>query len=206
MSPAASRLALAAVVAIGLFAVCVVILHFLPTGFNPSQSPISYYADGPFGWLMVPAFLGLGGGSLLLALAIKVGLPPAASSRAGLLLLTAWGGSRFLAAVFTADLPGATPTLHGGFHALLFLIAVLSIGPSAILFGLRFRRQASWRPIAVPSLGLGSIALAVAPLLIVILVPGFFGLIQRGFYGVSIAWLFLMAWCLRASVSSAALA
>src|SRR6266568_8489314 len=76
------------------FAVLVVILHLLPSTYNPLSHYVSDYAHDSYGYLMQMAFALLGVGVLSLVGAYYLGIPRSARPQAAMILLIVFGLSR----------------------------------------------------------------------------------------------------------------
>jgi hypothetical protein len=91
------RLALAGATGVGLFLVALAALPALRPDLDVRARWVGEYAHGPYGGLMVGAYLALGTGALCLGLALRT------VSRAGGVLLALASGGAFLSAVFGQD-------------------------------------------------------------------------------------------------------
>src|SRR5678815_3839322 len=63
-----------ALIGICLFIILVVVLHFLPTGYDPLRRPTSEYAVGKYGLFMTIAFFGMSVGSFALVAGLYLGI------------------------------------------------------------------------------------------------------------------------------------
>jgi hypothetical protein len=188
-----------------LFAVFVLALHFLRPDLNPLANPASAYALGPFSALMTAAFFGLGLSGWALVLAIKVGVPAAARSRASLVLLGLWAASIWAAMLFPMDLDRSAPTLSGTIHDLSGFIGFFCLSVAALLLSHRLTTAPGWRPLRRRLLVLA--VLVTAGYLATGLAFGagspLTGLIQRLFLSVMLAWLLSVADRVRSSAATA---
>jgi hypothetical protein len=195
----ARKLAALAVGGVGWFAVSVLALHFLRADLNPITQPTSAYAVGSFGWLMTTAFAGMSLGSWALILALTKGVPPAARSRMGLVLLGLWALGVLIAMTFPMDAEGAPPTLAGAIHQTNGFIVFLCLTLGVFLVSRRLTAAAGWR-----SVGRTMAALSVLLLLeYAAMAVGFatdstlVGLGQRIYLATFITWFVLTAAQLR---------
>jgi hypothetical protein len=91
------RLAVAGALGVGLFLAALVVLPVLRPDLDVRARWVGEYAHGPYGGLMVAAYLVLGAGALCLGLALRT------LSRTGGTLLALASGGAFLSAVFGQD-------------------------------------------------------------------------------------------------------
>ena len=187
------------------FALMVLALHFLRPDLNPIALPASAYAVGPFGFLMTTAFFGLTLGAWALVLAIARGVPSAARSRAGLILLGVWAAGILLAMVFPMDVDRAAPTLSGTIHDLGGVIGFFCLSVGGILMTRRLTAVGGWGLARRAMLTLSVLMLAqyVAVSLAFATGSQFLGLVQRLYLGTMITWIVMTASRLRASAGDA---
>lgn len=177
-------------------AVALIVLHFLPTGYDPISDAVSDYGVGPYrGWFWLHA---LTGGLACLALAIALGRLHRFTPTQVVVALIVTAVARFLIPFFATDQGGSRfQTVHGTIHMVL---AVLAFG------GLVWASQALWSTLKhypawhgaqgfltiVPWIMLGSVIAVVLALRGPRLKP-FFGVFERLFYLSSIAWLLVVS-------------
>lgn len=113
------------------FIVLLGLLHFL-SDLDPSWRVISEYAIGPYGWLMVVAFMCLGASCLALVVGIQSHIRSLAG-RIGLALLVVSAIGMFIAAAFTTDPITTTSEARTSTGKLHELGAMLDVTPVAAL-------------------------------------------------------------------------
>src|SRR4026209_2939650 len=112
MKPAATI----AVIFISLFAIVIIVLHFLRPGTDPFSRPTSEYAVGEYGWMMSTAFISMSIATFSLLAGLSKGIPKEVQSTAGMILLGIWGVAVLVAMSFPIDPKGTEPTSHGMVH------------------------------------------------------------------------------------------
>jgi len=118
------RLQVAALVGFGSCVACVTILHFVRPDLPPPAHRLSEYANGPYGWLMAMAFVGLSGG--LGALGARLWKGPADRSTwiAATAAVVAAAGS-LVAGVFRTDTSPLNEAIHSGASTMAVLAVVI---------------------------------------------------------------------------------
>jgi len=195
----------AVMVCIVLFVLLEVIVQLLPPHYSPLSQSESDLAVGPYGFLMAFGFA-IGGVLLLLFLVgfVRV-VPKAAQSRSGLILLGIAAICKMIIAFAATDLTARPHTIHGAIHALAAVISFFC-GALGILFLARgLRRGGHIRPSPRFLLGLASITLVWAVIVIVTLVVssqiGVWGLLERIATGLYLSWVFIVSFGLWRSSS-----
>ncbi|GAC1623667.1 MAG: hypothetical protein NVS4B9_15140 [Ktedonobacteraceae bacterium] len=185
-----------AMVGIGLFAGITVLFHLLRPDLDPISRYISEYAVGHYSFLMTIAFLALATGSLALCIALARGIPLAARSRSGLILLALWSLGGFIVSIFPTDLVNEPFTTHGIIHGIAATGAFLSLCFSAVLMSQAFKHDKQWQAASRPGV--------LAGILLIILLLAFFlspislkGITERIFVGACLAWLTWLATKIR---------
>jgi hypothetical protein len=185
-----------AAVFVSIEAVALIVLHVLPTGYDPISDAVSDYGVGPYrGWFWLHAVTG---GLACVALAIALArLHPFTPTQVVVALIVT-AVSRFLIPFFATDQGGSRfQTVPGTIHMIL---AVLAFG------GLVWAAQGLWSTLKhypawhgaeafltiVPWVMLGSVIALVLALRGPRLKP-FFGVFERLFYVSSIAWLLVVS-------------
>jgi len=184
----AAALRILGVAGVAAFAAIVLLLPAIKDDYSPVRNAISEGALGRYGYLQVVAFVALGIGSLSLAVSL---FRDARAAGVGVLVGVS-GVCMLVAGAFTADrMDGPSSTAHGTVHMLAAALAFAAVISAMLLSARQFRNSHILRPLARPSLALGSVALA----LFVIAGSGIgpFGLIQRANVAVVLAWLIAVA-------------
>jgi Protein of unknown function (DUF998) len=194
-------MATVAQVGVASFALIIVALHFLRPDLNPISRPTSEYAVGPYNFLMTSAFFSMSVASLALVVALYQGVPPAARSRAGLVLLGAWAVGVLIAMIFPMDAEGAPQTISGAIHQTDGPPTFLSLTIGMILVSWRFKHSEKWRPLYRPALVLSVVFLAafLGTFLSFVTGTGLLGLAQRIALATAVIWMILVAARLRSA-------
>ncbi|MFN2197925.1 MAG: DUF998 domain-containing protein [Anaerolineales bacterium] len=193
------RIAQFTLLSIIYYVVVSIILYFLRPDINPISQTSVNYTVGPYGFLMISAFIIMALGQGAMVIGLNQGLPESARSRIGLALLGLWALGNLIAGLFRADLPGADQTIIGTIALINGPIHILCLIVGALLVSLKFRHDEMWRPIYRTAL--------VLTLLMVVEFIGTFvtiatsveitGLIQRIFIVTVLAWVILVTMRLR---------
>jgi len=186
------------------------VAQVLPPHYSPISQAESDLAVGPYGYLMALNFLNRGLLSILFVVAFLRYVDAAGGERGayrvGVSLLGVWAVGAVVLAAFPADVPPASPTLHGAIHLVVAIIAFLGGAFGALLISVRLGKSQGLkaaRGIAVPVA-----VLAVLACLVVLLLPGaaphlsnhIGGLTERVFLGLVLGWMLLVsAFALRSS-------
>lgn len=110
----------------------------------PTTDWPSGLALGPYGFLMVGAFIG--SGVLLVVFAIGLHWGVQGTGRSGPLLLAGAGGALALLGSKTDPTYGNTPrTLHGALHDGAYILLGLTLLPAMLVFARRFQSDPAWR-------------------------------------------------------------
>ncbi|HEU5167009.1 MAG TPA: DUF998 domain-containing protein [Chitinophagaceae bacterium] len=170
-----------ALIGICLFIILIIILHFLPTGYNPLRRPTSEYAVGKYGFLMAIAFLGMSVGSFALVIGLYKGILKSARPKIGLILLTIWSVGVLVAMIFPIDPEGTLPTTSGTIHKTNGPITFLSLTIGTILMSVGFGSDENWRSVYQPALMLSIIMLFIFIGVIISFATGlrYEGILQR---------------------------
>jgi hypothetical protein len=195
----AARFATISIVGTAYFLFTLVALHILRPDYNPVRRFISEYAVGPYGFLMTSALFALALGSLALVIGLWKGLPSAARSGLGLILLTIWGLGILIVGIFPTDLIDAPKTTSGNIHTLIALWSFLSLTLAVIPLSLRFRRDERWRSFHYTALVVALLTLVAFIGFMVTSTTKVAGLSQRVFIAMVLLWLLLTAIHLRAA-------
>ena len=188
-----------ALIGIFLFIILIIILHFLPTGYNPLRRPTSEYAVGKYGFLMTIAFLGMSVGSFALVIGLYMGILKSARPKIGLILLTIWSVGVLIAMIFPIDPEGMLRTTSGTIHETNGPITFLSLTIGTILMSLGFRSDENWRSVYQPALMLSIIMLFIFIGVIVSFAAGlrYEGILQRLYLIIFSVWFIIVTLHLR---------
>jgi len=182
-------LAISAVATLSAFPCLVVGANLVQRdSYSAARQAVSNLALGRAGWLMTVAFLCLGLGTFLLAVIVR---RMVARAIIGPALLAGGACTTFLSAALQTDAEGATPTLHGTIHIALglgtFTLVVAAITACAVAF----LRSDSRRGIGIVS-AVWALAAIGAVVMTSILPESLFGVGQRIFLTVAIAWMLMI--------------
>ena len=183
---------LLAVAGTGIFAVLVIALHFLESGFQPSSRFISEYVLGDWGLLMNIAFFGLGCALLAVANGLRRSLEPGRRVKASVRLFYVGGVTQLLTAVFNsdsiADSDAGRSSWHGTLHDLSGFIGFVCLMLATFFLRGVFARDVQWRRFAPHALLYGFALTAIFAL--VLFAPSdSFGIAQRVFVTVAVLWI-----------------
>jgi hypothetical protein len=136
----AARLSLAAA---ATFMVLLAVLHVIKPELDPSWHPISEYANGRYGWVMMLSFffLALSCAALVVAVRSQIGTIGGKIGLGALLIVAA---SLIAAGVFTTDPITASRdemTTHGHLHALAAIVSIPGFPIAALLISLSLARR-----------------------------------------------------------------
>lgn len=186
-----------AALATAVQAVALIMLHLLPTGYNPVRYAVSDYGVGRYrGWFWLQAVAG-GVGCLALGIALAQ-LHPFTPTQVVVVALIVTAGARFLLPFFATDQPGSRfRTLHGTIHMILAVIAFGGLVWAATGLWSTLRHYPAWQGAEgaltiIPWIMLGSVIAVVLAIAGPRLKP-FFGVFERRFYLSSITWVLIVA-------------
>jgi hypothetical protein len=185
-----------AALATAIQAVALIMLHLLPTGYDPVRDAVSDYGVGRYrGWFWLQAVAG-GVGCLALAIALAQ-LHPFTPTQAVIALIAATV-ARFLIPFFATDQDGNRfQTPHGTIHMILAVIAFGGLVWAATGLWSTLTHYPAWHGVEgaltiIPWIMLGSVIAVVLAIRGPRLKP-FFGLFERLFYLSSITWVLIVA-------------
>lgn len=163
--PLTSRTRTAAVVAIvaaGIAAAALLLLHPLRPDLDPTWRFVSEYALGPFGFVMTVAFLAIAAASAALVV-LMWGQARTVSGRIGAVLAAISGLGMLVAAVFPTD-PITTPADEASMSGTLHQVGgLLNLTEFAILFlTIGLRRSRDWRRVLPWLWAIVGVALALS--------------------------------------------
>src|SRR5215210_4899814 len=141
-------------------------LHFLRPDVNLVLEPISNYAVGPYGFLVIAADIGLGLAALALTFGLYLSIAPPGRTYVGLFLLALFGVSELLAGIFPIDV-GGEATTFGTIHNIVGNIEFFGFPIAVILLSLGMGKAERWRPFRRPALALSMVVVLTVILTIV---------------------------------------
>ena len=178
------------VVALAVCVVCLVVAHFLPTGFHPLFDPVSFYGTSRYHALyqMQAVSSGVSALCLVAALAMQGVMLP----KRGVIVLALYGVSRVLIAGFPADLSRPS-TQHGRIHVVLAAVAFTGIAIATGVLTSHLTTQSTWHGDA-SLLSVASLITDISAVVFFVatLVPATrrsIGLPERGIYVGALLWL-----------------
>jgi hypothetical protein len=190
-------LSVIAAVAMGICAGALVLLHVLPTGYNPIRDAVSDYAIGRYRvvfWVFATAGAVSG---FALAFALARSNPSKPTLTIAMLLLS--GGARLLIPLFPTDQAGSRfQTRKGRIHMVLAVIIFASIAVAASSLGGTVGHEPAWRAVKglvdgwLPWVITGT-AVATGAAIRGPRLQRVFGLIERLYYLSSITWFLVVS-------------
>jgi hypothetical protein len=204
MSRVTMFLALLTIVGVADFLLNLAALHLLRPDVNPVSEPISTYAVGPYGFLLIVADIGICLAAFALMVGLYLGIALPGRSYAGLFLLGLYGVSGLLGGIFPIDVGGEATTV-GTIHNIVGNIAFFGFPIAAILLSFGMGKDERWRSFRRPALAVSFAVVVTVILTIVGSNIGLFGLTQRLANVTALAWMLMVALHLR-SVARGALA
>jgi hypothetical protein len=193
---AVEALSIIAAVFAGVETVALIVLHFLPTGYDPIRDAVSDYGVGPYrGWFWLQA---VAGGLACLALGIALGRLHPFSPTQVVVALIVTAASRFLIPFFATDQGESRfETPHGVIHMILAVLAFGGLVWAAMGLWATLKHYPAWHGAKafltiVPWIMLGSVIAVVLAIRGPRLKP-FFGAFERLFYLSSLAWLLVVS-------------
>jgi hypothetical membrane protein len=195
-----AALATAAIVCFTYSALALLLLHLLRPDYAPATNFISNYAVGRYGWIMTTWFLAMSCGLLTLAMGLYRNDLRSVVARLGLLLLVVASIGLVVSAIYPTDVPGAPSTRSGDIHDMSFLVNVGSIFMATVLLSLSFGNHLAWRSYRRTAWTLTALILLGFAVQFLTLHKGMpYGLANRFFVVVLLAWLFAVSFRLLAS-------
>lgn len=171
-------------------------MHAIQPGLNPATHYVSEYAHGPFGWLVMVAYVAAGAG--VLGMAWSAGSVLSGTRSLALAICLALVGVGLIATGVTRiDLPAAdgsvASTASGMAHELAGYVLLLGLIPGAFLVAATFRRDPRLSSAALPAwIFAGSIVITFV-VAVMSLSLDLIGVGQRIFLTTWIAWLIFVA-------------
>ena len=185
----------AAAMAVGTAAL--VVLHLLPTGYDPIHDAVSDYAIGRYrAWFWLFAASGAVSG-LALAIALARSHPSKPTLAVAMLLLSA--GARFLLPLFPTDQSGSRfQTVRGTVHMVLAVAIFTSIAVAASDLGGTLGREPAWHAVKGLVDGwlpwvISATAIATGVAIRATRLARIFGLVERLYYLSSIPWFLVVS-------------
>ena len=183
------------VVAVLAFLVLAILLHVLPTGYNPLRNSVGDYAVGKFGGLLTAALLALGIGTLALSLGLASELGAHGGGKrvdVGVAFMVIFAAGMIVAAFVPPEAEGAERTPRGRAHTAAVAIGFTAFTLATVAISPVFRYVAAWIKVAplFPQIELLVVVLAILMLLARIrALRAVYGIVERLFFASSLAWL-----------------
>jgi len=179
--------------AIGLFGTCylgltTIVLHLLPTGYDPIRQVVSDYAVGKYGLWMDLGFFAGGIGVMALASTLYLRKDTERPPKMGATLLFIAGISLFVVGIFPTDVEGAPATMHGTIHNIVSQV-IFILAPIGMLLISR-RADKTWLEATLSAFILAGSFFAANS----ILVLDATGLAERLFIAVLLGWWILASY------------
>jgi hypothetical membrane protein len=125
------------------FACAVILMHVIQPELSPIDDAVSYYMNGPFGWILGVGLILLGLSSLAVLWALRKRVNPT-EARLGSWCLGVWGVGAIIGGIFPPDPRGhwvEPPSVSGMIHANVAMIACLAFPIAALLLSGTIGRQ-----------------------------------------------------------------
>jgi hypothetical protein len=190
-------LSLIAAVSMAVGTGALLLLHLLPTGYNPVHDAVSDYAIGRYRALFWTFATAGAVSGLALAIALARSDPPKPSLTIGMLVLSA--AARVLIPIFPTDQSGSRfQTPKGTIHMLLAVAIFASIAVAASNLGGTLGHEHAWHAVKGLVDGWLPWVITITASLTGLAIIGprlksIFGLIERSYYVSSIAWFFVVS-------------
>ena len=175
------------------FAASVGAMHAIQPELSVAHDAVSYYMNGPWGWVLAAGLVAMGLGSFCLLDAIRRGV---GVSRAGLWALGVWGAGAAVGGLFAPDPIGSwnkPPSVSGMMHGGAAMVAFLAFPVAAVTLshargwrmgGGRFLPVLAWTCVAFLVAFFATLAPAFADR-----APRGLGITERLVLGANVAWL-----------------
>ena len=190
-------LSIIAAIAMAVSTGALLLLHVLPTGYNPIRDAVSDYAIGKYRAIFWTFVIAGAVSGLALAIALARSHPSKPMLTVAMLLLSA--AARVLIPIFPTDQDGSRfQTPKGTVHMVLAVAIFASIAVAASNLGGTLGHEPAWH--AVKGLIDGWLpwvititAIATGVAMIGPRLKRIFGLIERSYYASSITWFFIIS-------------
>ena len=190
-------LSIIAAIAMAVSTGALLLLHVLPTGYNPIRDAVSDYAIGKYRAIFWTFVIAGAVSGLALAIALARSHPSKPMLTVAMLLLSA--AARVLIPIFPTDQDGSRfQTPKGTVHMVLAVAIFASIAVAASNLGGTLGHEPAWH--AVKGLVDGWLpwvititAIATGVAMIGPRLKRIFGLIERSYYASSITWFFMVS-------------
>ena len=182
------------------YIISVALLHLLDRSVSPFTQGLSYFALGPYEYLLAPAFIILGLGGMALTIALYLTEPAEARSLVGLTLLGLWSITTILAGIFPLDAEGAPHTTSGVIHNLAGM-NFLCMAVAALLISRRLKLDRRWNSAGQIATRMAWAVIIASVLLFILMGPlhplEVGGIAQRVYWATVLIWLLFVATRLR---------
>ncbi len=172
------------------FFLIVAILHVLRPDDNPIRQAISNYAVGPYGLLMISAFLALALAMVTLALGLAGDIKLTRRARVAMLLLYVASFGLVIVGIFPGDVnvPHPPATVTGLIHWMAAGTSFLSIMIAAFLLSYCFKGDEHWQSYYYSALVLALITVAALAVFGMLVLIGWIGIGERIYITTSLLW------------------
>jgi len=195
----ATLFATTAIACFAYFAIALLLVHVLRPERALATTMISGYAVGPYGWVMTTAWLAASIGCLMLALGLARIGPRSTAARLGTLVVAIFFLGLLVTAIFPPG-PRNSPTRSGQIHSTMFFVNVSCALLGSVLLAVGFGSDPRWRPFRRTAATLAALLwFAFALQFLTAYVEVGYGLANRFFVTVLVAWLLAISIKLRAS-------
>ncbi|GGD85900.1 DUF998 domain-containing protein [Paenibacillus nasutitermitis] len=190
-----------------IFTVLMLALHSMQPEISILYDAMSYYVYGQQGWMLPASLIGLGAGSLALAIGMWHTLR-GGFAKAGGLFVAIWGLSLIVAAIYPTDPPGSwnqPPSTSGMIHFTAANLSFISLMLASVFLAPVLAKDSRWSPvkkwiIPITSLTVISLILIMISISSIFLSDGaplYFGLTERLYILSCLCWIIMSSIGLR---------
>jgi hypothetical protein len=163
-------LARAGIGGVGVFFLSATLMHWIQPDLSPVDDAVSYYMNGPFGWILGLGLVSIGLASLAELAAIRQVVGVSSAAKWGSICLVIWGAGCVIGGIFPPDPRGhwgEPPSIAGLIHANVAIAAFLAFPAGSILLSGPLQestRTRHLRPLAyVSAISLAAFIVSLAP-------------------------------------------
>jgi len=184
-----------------IFTVLMSALHWVHPEISMLYDAMSYYVYGQQGWMLPASLIGLGAGSLVLAIGLWLTLR-SGFAKAGALLVAIWGISLIVAAIYPTDPPGSwnqPPSTNGMIHFTAANLSFFSLMLASVFLAPVLAKDSQWSQVKkwimpITSLTVISFILIMISISSIFLsngAPLYFGLTERLYFLSCLCWIIM---------------